>query len=419
MPTSLKENQNGLTLIELLIAMLIGTLLILGATSMFIANKRVYKEVDFQGRLAENARFGMEMMVRDLRMAGFIGCAVQQDVENRLDVFDSGTQDPTKLLSFLSKNSDDCRTKGLTDVDCDQANAIEGLEQGNSEWSPSKSTDPTDAGLTLETQSDAFTVRFMEDTNANLCTDMSTSSSNLEVSAQSSNITIGNAVFFEGGLYAAGDCEATNIFQLTENADSTPFTLKHESSGTPGNRTTDLSKIYTIGSSGACVTPSAASPVDIFIFRARRYFIASEATIDDGRPALYRQTFDVPNDSDVPTVHSERLIDGVENMQVLYGEDINTAADPLDRVADIYSKATDVIDWSNVVSVKIALLFSTVEQDFSGPIDTKNDYQLLDETAFDPTPDTVGCASPCRPPDHRRRKILEATVSLRNRQLSL
>ena len=418
MPTSLKENQNGLTLIELLIAMLIGTLLILGATSMFIANKRVYKEVDFQGRLAENARFGMEMMVRDLRMAGFIGCAVQQDVENRLDVLDGGKQDPTKLLSFITKNSDDCRTKSLTDADCDQANAIEGLEQGSTEWSPSKSTDPTDAGLTLETQSDAFTVRFMEDTNANLCTDMSTSSSNLVVSGQSSNITIGSSVFFEGGLYAAGDCEATNIFQLTDNAASAPFTLKHDATGTPGNDSGDLSKIYTMGSSGACVSPSAASPVDIFIFRARRYFIASEATIDDGRPALYRQTFDIPNDSDVPTVHSERLIDGVENMQVLYGEDINTAADPLDRVADIYSKATDVTDWSNVVSVKIALLFSTIEQDFSGPIDTKNDYQLLDEAAFDPTPDTAGCASPCRPPDHRRRKILEATVSLRNRQLS-
>ena len=67
------SKQRGLTLIELLIAMLIGTLLILGATSMFIANKRVYKEVDYQGRLAENARFAMEMMTRDLRMAGFVG----------------------------------------------------------------------------------------------------------------------------------------------------------------------------------------------------------------------------------------------------------------------------------------------------------------------------------------------------------
>jgi len=47
---SSQQKQSGLTLLELLIAMAIGTLLILGATSMFIANKRVYKEVDFQGR---------------------------------------------------------------------------------------------------------------------------------------------------------------------------------------------------------------------------------------------------------------------------------------------------------------------------------------------------------------------------------
>jgi prepilin-type N-terminal cleavage/methylation domain-containing protein len=43
-----QQKQNGLTLIELLIAMLLGTLMILGATSMFTANKRVYKEVDWQ-----------------------------------------------------------------------------------------------------------------------------------------------------------------------------------------------------------------------------------------------------------------------------------------------------------------------------------------------------------------------------------
>ena len=85
-PQPFQQKQSGLTLIELLIAMFLGTLLILGATSMFIANKRVYKEVDFQGRLAENARFGMEMMIRDLRMAGFRGCAVNQDVENNLNV---------------------------------------------------------------------------------------------------------------------------------------------------------------------------------------------------------------------------------------------------------------------------------------------------------------------------------------------
>ena len=94
---SLQQKQNGLTLIELLIAMLLGTLMILGATSMFTANKRVYKEIDYQGRLAENARFAMEMMIRDLRMTGFIGCAIQQDVSSDLNIITGTTPDPAKL----------------------------------------------------------------------------------------------------------------------------------------------------------------------------------------------------------------------------------------------------------------------------------------------------------------------------------
>ena len=131
-----QKKQQGLTLLELLIAMLIGTLLILGATSMFIANKRVYKEVDYQGRLAENARFAMEMMIRDLRMTGFIGCAVRQEINNNLDIADD-----KELLSFVSKTSG-----GI------QSNSIEGSESG-AEWEPSNSADLTAADGNTETPS--------------------------------------------------------------------------------------------------------------------------------------------------------------------------------------------------------------------------------------------------------------------------
>ena len=134
---SLQQKQNGLTLIELLIAMLLGTLMILGATSMFTANKRVYKEVDFQGRLAENARFAMEMMIRDLRMAGFIGCAIQQDVSNDLDILTGAVPDPAKLLSFMAKTEGGVAT-----------NSIEGSESGGA-WQPSGSTDANAGGATL------------------------------------------------------------------------------------------------------------------------------------------------------------------------------------------------------------------------------------------------------------------------------
>ena len=401
-----QQKQNGLTLIELLIAMLLGTLMILGATSMFTANKRVYKEVDYQGRLAENARFAMEMMIRDLRMTGFIGCAIQQDVNNTIDILSGTTPDPTKLLSFMA------RTDGAVET-----NSIEGSESGGA-WLPSTSTDAAvggtavltrdaqdaplaaDAAVTMLLTSDGFTVRFLEDTNTNLCASMASTNADLLAQAQS-NATIAASTFLAGGVYAAADCEATNIFQLTKDADTSPFELFHEQTGTPGNVTDELSKQYTVSSTTNC----SASPVDIMIFRARRYFVGQD---QDGNPGLYRQIFDVnPNAPVAATVEefAERLIDGVENMQILYGEDTSN-----NRVANTYVAADAVTNWEDVVSVKLALLFATVDQDFTAPLDTKADYQLLNAAPFDPTPAAD---------DRRRRKIVEATVALRNRQLSI
>ena len=403
---SLQQKQNGLTLIELLIAMLLGTLMILGATSMFTANKRVYKEVDYQGRLAENARFAMEMIIRDLRMTGFIGCAIQQDVNNDLNVRLGAVQDPTQLLSFMA------RTAGAV-----QTNSIEGSESGGA-WLPSTSTDAAvggtavltrdaqdaplaaDAAVTMLLTSDGFTVRFLEDTNTNLCASMTNVSADLLAQAQGTATIAGNT-FLAGGVYAAADCEATNIFQLGTNQPTGPiFTLDHNVGGAiaPGNFTGSLSKQYLVADPTNC----SASPVDIMTFRARRYFVGTDP---NGSPGLYRQIFDTdPNNANQFREFAERLIDGVENMQILYGEDTTG-----NRVPNFYRTATNVNAWINVVSVKLALLFATVDEDFSAPFDT-NSYQLLNAALFDPTPVTD---------DRRRRKIVEATVSLRNRQLSI
>ncbi|HJM95577.1 MAG TPA: PilW family protein [Candidatus Marinimicrobia bacterium] len=139
------------------------------------------------------------------------------------------------------------------------------------------------------------------------------------------------------------------------------------------------------------------------VFRARRYFVGQD---QNGSPGLYRQVFDAnPNNANLFEEFAERLIDGVENMQILYGEDTSG-----NRVANVYANATAVANWDDVVSVKLALLFATVNEDFSAPFDTTNNYQLLNAAPFDPTPVAD---------DHRRRKIVEATVSLRNRQLSI
>ena len=63
--------QSGLILIELMISMVISLILILGVVSIYINSKRGYSLTDGMGREQENARFSLDLLLHDLRMAGY------------------------------------------------------------------------------------------------------------------------------------------------------------------------------------------------------------------------------------------------------------------------------------------------------------------------------------------------------------
>ncbi|MFQ6371297.1 PilW family protein [Shewanella sp. YIC-542] len=99
--------------------------------------------------------------------------------------------------------------------------------------------------------------------------------------------------------------------------------------------------------------------------------------------------------------NEEQLVEGIENMRILYGYD-----DDGDDTADRFLSADNVTDmmWDNqlfqrIVAVKIFLLVRTIDQDRSYTNDIT--YQLGDKTLgpFD---------------DHFRRKVLSTTVMLEN-----
>ncbi|MGH8115126.1 MAG: PilW family protein, partial [Rhodanobacteraceae bacterium] len=92
------------------------------------------------------------------------------------------------------------------------------------------------------------------------------------------------------------------------------------------------------------------------------------------------------------------LVAGIENMQILYGEDFDA-----DGYADSYERADKVRNWNNVVSVRIAVLASTMEA-VSGedPGDSRS-YRLLDAPAANPLPARV------------RARVFQTTVEVRNR----
>jgi prepilin-type N-terminal cleavage/methylation domain-containing protein len=64
-------NEKGVTLIELLIVMVIAVLLVGGIYRLFIAQSKAYAVQDQVVEVQQNIRIAMEILLRDLRMAGF------------------------------------------------------------------------------------------------------------------------------------------------------------------------------------------------------------------------------------------------------------------------------------------------------------------------------------------------------------
>ncbi len=72
------SRQSGFTLVELMIALVLGLLVVSAAGAIFLSNQRVYGMTETTGRIQENQRASFEIMARDIREAGGSPCNTQQ-----------------------------------------------------------------------------------------------------------------------------------------------------------------------------------------------------------------------------------------------------------------------------------------------------------------------------------------------------
>lgn len=70
----MKKNQQGLSLVELMVAMTIGLILMLGATGVLITNQQAFRTTESLGAIQENARVAVDLITRDIRAAGGHPC---------------------------------------------------------------------------------------------------------------------------------------------------------------------------------------------------------------------------------------------------------------------------------------------------------------------------------------------------------
>lgn len=353
----------GFSLVELMVAMTIGLIILAAVSTLFVSSKQTYTTQDRLARLQENARFAMQFIIKDLRLAGYYGCVDEINADTINNTLNSGTSFTYNAQIPL---------EGINSIINSNGTSASGT------WYPSGST--TVPSVYTASGTDVVAIR-MADTSspAYLNLEMPNTSAVLKLNTYIDPVT--NTPYFNAGdIIMVSDCASADIMQITQVNTTDPHLVHNAGGGTPGNSTQKLSKAYSPSGNGTRVMK----------FMTRQYFIATGAS---GNPALFRQD---------NTATPVELVDGIESLQILYGKDTDS-----DRAPNVYLKAGDTglqsaTDWSSVVSVRIGILARTVN-DKDTNIDTGS-YDV----------DGTGLNNITGPGDHNKRRIFQAVVQLRN-----
>ncbi len=102
-----RRQQQGLTLIEIMVALLIGAFLLAGVIQVFIVNKQTYRVQENLSRMQENGRFAIDYLNRYIRLAGYITTKSLNDIRYKDLSRNSttGQNDGSSITSALFGNS--------------------------------------------------------------------------------------------------------------------------------------------------------------------------------------------------------------------------------------------------------------------------------------------------------------------------
>jgi len=334
------KHQHGISLVEVMVALVISLFLLGGIIQVYLANKSSYAFSNSISRIQENGRYALDTMTQDLRMAGFFGCAIF---------------DPTNTENIVNNLNPDGTGYDAVVHDIIGQGLLEGTEND---------------GLN---GSDSITLRGAKPAQFNVYPPYGPSTS--------------ADIFINGGsslepddIVMISNCRGGDIFQVTNTTKGGGTTAKdavvHNTGNAtePGNYNPDTCKV------GQCLSQVYGPDASVFQLQAVTYTIAVG---ESGEPALWRSE----NGTNL------ELIEGIEQMQLLYGIDTDD-----DDFPNQYVVSTAVADMLDVISIRLMLLArsesDSITEDFQ-----KYTYNGANVTAG----------------DQRLRQIFSTTIALRNR----
>ncbi|MFV2059677.1 MAG: PilW family protein [Gammaproteobacteria bacterium] len=353
----------GVTLVELLIAMAISSVLLVGVGSIYSNTKRTYFVQDEFGLLQENARYALDVLTKEIRNAGYIGC---------------------KSLSLLSPNSIVTNAGAFGGVDFTPQNFILGHTNSGGVTNPPFPS----PSANIEANTDGLTIRRASSCGGHLTGNTDPNNANVQLTS--------NCGFKQNEIVMITDCQSADIFKITnnpnDNGGNNAITLAHSNAG---NTTNKLSKIY-------------GNSATIFKLERNTYFIKTDPV--SGNPSLYVRG--LMSQGGAYGVFENQIADNVESMLIDYGVDLDFVqdSDSTEVGADTYLTTPQIEAlginplnsnatlWASVVNLRIRLLMR------SNPV--SNRVRKYDWNGATVTP-AAG--------DYRIRQAYTVTINLRNR----
>lgn len=254
------RRQTGLSLIELMVAIVIGSFVLLGLSSIFLSSIRASVEMRKSTQQQENGRYASQMLYDDLMLTGYLAEFDASPLTSPGALPDICTADMAELLTALPLH-----VQGVNDAVA----------------TPSCLDD-------LKTGTDIIVVR-----RASTCV----------AGDAGCAAFLANAPHFQASLCTPTDGTLTELAFVTDPMTIAEYASQHFAFD---NTLTSFTRRRT-----SCGTTRA----DIHRYLVHIYFVANNNEDGDGIPTLKRAEIGATGFSIVP------LVDGIENMQVQYGVD--------------------------------------------------------------------------------------------------
>ena len=349
-------NQKGLSLVELMVAMVISILVIGGTLSIFTGSMQTARLNQSLTSLQSNALFAIELITNDLRMASHQGCA--------------HSQSDSMVISADNAPTNDYGRTAVRAALVQENNWLPGMPAGY--------TVPTNIGVP-KPGTHVLMVQYAAAPGNAISASMTATGSNITLAGENDDL-------IDDSFAVISNCNSSDLFQIGSISNS-----GGELSVSPK---TNLSQAYLFND-------DAAFAVRVMPFRTAIYYIGDTGRSNDSGGqiySLYMQTFPY----DLTTNPPQEIAEGVEQLQVSLGVRDG------DNIS--YSLPDEAgLDFSEVDLVKVGLLLATRDRENT----TVNRPYFLADTMVGVE---GGNTDPSYTDDGRIRIAYNLSVKIRNRQ---